>query len=67
MIVGALIFIAGFAVYAAARFNLPSPPFGRMPGDISYNGKNIKIFIPVTSMIIVSALLTLILNVISKF
>ena len=33
--------------------------FGKLPGDISYRSGNTQIYIPITSMIVVSLLLTL--------
>lgn len=33
--------------------------FGRLPGDIRYEGQNTRVYIPITSMIIVSVVLTL--------
>jgi len=36
--------------------------FGRLPGDINITRGGSRIFIPITSMIIVSLLLTLIVN-----
>jgi uncharacterized membrane protein len=36
--------------------------FGRLPGDINISRDGSRIFIPITSMIIVSLVLTLILN-----
>lgn len=36
--------------------------FGRLPGDITIGRGNSRVFIPVTSMIIVSLVLTLVLN-----
>lgn len=36
--------------------------FGRLPGDISITRGNSRVFIPLTSMIIVSLLLTIIVN-----
>jgi Protein of unknown function (DUF2905) len=37
--------------------------FGRLPGDINITRGDTRIFVPITSMVIVSVLLTLILNV----
>ena len=37
--------------------------FGKLPGDIHIENKNSVIFIPITSMILISLLLTLLLNV----
>lgn len=36
--------------------------FGKLPGDIYIQNPNSRIFIPITSMIIVSVLLTLLAN-----
>lgn len=36
--------------------------FGKLPGDIRMEGEKSFIFIPITSMIIVSVVLTLIIN-----
>jgi hypothetical protein len=35
--------------------------FGRLPGDIRIEGERTRIFVPITSMLIVSALLNLLL------
>lgn len=35
-------------------------PFGRLPGDIVVNRENFRIYVPLTTMIIVSVLLSLI-------
>ncbi len=40
--------------------------FGRLPGDIRIQDEHKFIFIPITSMIIVSLLLTLILNLLFR-
>lgn len=36
--------------------------FGRLPGDIRYEGEYTRVFIPLTSMILLSILLTVVLN-----
>jgi hypothetical protein len=36
--------------------------FGKLPGDIDYRGENIRVFIPITSMIIVSIAISLIIR-----
>lgn len=36
--------------------------FGKLPGDINIQNANSRVFIPITSMIVVSALLTLLAN-----
>ncbi|MDO9424296.1 MAG: DUF2905 domain-containing protein [Methylobacter sp.] len=37
--------------------------FGKLPGDIRIEGKQRFVFIPITSMLIVSIILTLIINI----
>ncbi|MDD4914897.1 MAG: DUF2905 domain-containing protein [Methylococcales bacterium] len=36
--------------------------FGKLPGDINIRNENSVIFIPITSMIVISLLLTLLVN-----
>ena len=36
--------------------------FGRLPGDIDYESGGTRVFIPLTSMIVVSVVLTVLLN-----
>ncbi|MGD8379629.1 MAG: DUF2905 domain-containing protein [Gammaproteobacteria bacterium] len=40
--------------------------FGRLPGDIRYQSGNTRIFIPITSMLIVSIVLTILVNIFRK-
>lgn len=40
--------------------------FGRLPGDIRIEGDNGQVFIPITSMILISLALTLILNLFNR-
>ncbi len=40
--------------------------FGRLPGDIHIKTETTSVFIPITSMIIVSVLLSLLLNLINR-
>jgi hypothetical protein len=41
--------------------------FGRLPGDIRIQGDNTRVFIPITSMILVSLALTLAVNLVGRF
>ena len=36
--------------------------FGKLPGDINYESDNGTVFIPITSMIVVSIVLTVLIN-----
>lgn len=38
--------------------------FGRLPGDIRIEKEHSKVFIPITSMILVSVILTVVINLI---
>ena len=40
--------------------------FGRLPGDIRIQGEKGGVFIPITSMIIVSVVLTVIVNLLKR-
>lgn len=44
---------------------IPFFPFGRLPGDIAYKGKHGSFYFPVVSCIVLSAVLTLALWIIS--
>ncbi len=36
--------------------------FGKLPGDISYKGENTSFFMPITSMIVLSVVISLLLR-----
>lgn len=56
---GVVLVIAGLAVtYAPWLINW----FGKLPGDIHIKGEHGNLFIPLTSMIIVSVVLSIIVN-----
>jgi hypothetical protein len=56
---GAALVLAGLLLLLLGRFPLP---WGRLPGDLAYRGKNLTVFVPLGTMILVSLFLTLILN-----
>ena len=64
VIVGAVIIVFGLVLMLAGRFNLP---LGRLPGDITWRGKNTVVYFPIATSIIVSIVLSLILYLISRF
>jgi hypothetical protein len=64
MIGGVILFLVGGGVYLAAKFGIP---LGRLPGDIRIEGENGSFYFPITTSILVSVLLTIVLNVISRF
>jgi len=56
-----IVLIGGFFVLVAKV-----PWFGRLPGDIVYHREGLTIYIPIATMILVSIVLTIILNVIFR-
>jgi hypothetical protein len=63
MIGGIILFLVGGGVYLAAKLGLP---LGRLPGDIRIEGENGSFYFPLTTSILVSVILTIVLNVIVR-
>ena len=40
--------------------------FGRLPGDVRYDSGRTKVFFPITSVILVSVVVTILLNLLRK-
>ena len=64
MLGGIALFLIGGGIYLAAKFGIP---LGRLPGDIRIEGANVGFYFPITSSILVSVILTLVVNIISRF
>jgi hypothetical protein len=60
---GIILILLGGGVYLAARFGIP---LGRLPGDIRIEGKNGSFYFPIVTCILLSVLLTVILNVVVR-
>jgi hypothetical protein len=64
LVIGGLALAAiGGLVILAARSGLP---LGRLPGDIHIQSGNVTIFIPLVTMILLSVILTVLVNVILR-
>ena len=63
MIAGLLVFAAGALIYLISRTGFP---IGRLPGDLRLQGENLTCIVPLASMILISVLLTIILNVVIR-
>jgi hypothetical protein len=61
VIFGAVILVTGLVFLLLGRTS-----FGKLPGDISFSTGNVTCLVPIASMIIVSILLTIILNVVIR-
>ena len=62
VVAGAFLIIAGLLIYSGA-LNW----FGRLPGDIRYEGEDTRVYVPIISMLIISIALSLILYLIRRF
>lgn len=40
---------------------------GNLPGDLVYEGENVRIYVPIATMIVLSILLTLLVNLALRF
>jgi hypothetical protein len=67
--IGRLLIIGGviLAVVGVVIVLAPNIPFlGRLPGDIRIDNGNVKVFIPLGTMLLISLILTLILNLANR-
>ncbi|MBK8616838.1 MAG: DUF2905 domain-containing protein [Anaerolineales bacterium] len=63
MLAGIALFLIGGGIYLAAKFGIP---LGRLPGDIRIEGEHSGFYFPITSSILVSVVLTILLNIILR-
>jgi hypothetical protein len=59
--VGLAIFVLGLVVMLAEKLG-----FGRLPGDLVFKRKNLTVYFPLVSSIVLSILATLLLNLFRK-
>lgn len=64
MIGGIVLFVIGGLVFLASKFGIP---FGRLPGDIRIQRDGFSFYFPLASSILISIVLTVIINVILRF
>ena len=62
--IGVLLVVVGEVLLLAARFGLP---LGRLPGDVSYRGKNVSFYFPLGTCILLSVILSLAWYLLSRF
>ena len=59
IIVGSMVLVVGLLLsYAPWLINW----FGKLPGDIHIKNENSTVFVPITSMIVISLVLSIVLN-----
>ena len=62
--VGLVLLVAGGLLLLLGRTGLP---LGRLPGDISYRGKNLSVYFPLGTSILLSVVLSLVFYLLSRF
>jgi hypothetical protein len=60
---GILFISAGLVIIVLGRMGVP---LGHLPGDITYRGKNVSVFAPIGTSILLSILLSVVLYVIAR-
>ena len=64
VVIGGLLVLAGLIVMLIGRTGLP---LGKLPGDITYRGKNTTVYFPLATSILISVVLSLVLYLVSRF
>ena len=66
--VGRLLLVVGIVIAAVGGFLALGGrlPFGRLPGDISVQGQSTGFFFPIVSCVVLSILLTVVLNIVIR-
>jgi len=62
IVAGALLLIVGIFFTLGGRV----PFLGRLPGDISFRSGNVQVFVPLVTCLLLSVVLTLVLNLLFR-
>jgi len=62
--VGLVVVLVGALILLASRTGLP---LGRLPGDISYRGKNVSFYFPLGTCVLISVIFSVLLYILSRF
>jgi uncharacterized membrane-anchored protein len=63
ILAGVGLVVVGAIVFWSARFGMP---LGRLPGDFRFEWQGMRVYIPLATSILLSVILTLIVNVILR-
>jgi hypothetical protein len=63
IIIGITLLIAGGVILVAVRY---FPWLGNLPGDVRYEGENFRFYFPLATMILLSILASVILNIVVR-
>jgi hypothetical protein len=61
ILLGIGVIVVGLLIYVGAL-----SWFGRLPGDVRYEGANARVYVPITSMIVVSLVLSLVMYLLRR-
>jgi hypothetical protein len=64
LILGVLLVVVGGAILLLGRSGVP---IGKLPGDITYRGKNTTVYFPIVTCIVISVVLSLLAWIIQYF
>jgi uncharacterized membrane protein len=62
IVIGVCVVIAGLLIYSGAF-----AWFGRLPGDIRVERESVRLYIPITSMLLLSLVLSLLMYLLRRF
>jgi Protein of unknown function (DUF2905) len=62
--VGLVLLVAGGLLLLLGRTSIP---LGKLPGDISYRGKNLSVYFPLGTSILLSVVLSLVFYLLARF
>ena len=67
ILIGVLCVCAGAMLLLLPKGSNPFAWFGKLPGDIYHKGENTVVFIPLVSMLVVSAVFSVVSLLVQKF
>jgi hypothetical protein len=62
LLTGGVLVLLGVVLLGGERLGLGRLGLGRLPGDLHFNKRGVEVWIPITSALVVSAVLSLALN-----
>jgi len=65
VVLGSVLVVVGLLLMAGSKLSFLG--LGKLPGDITYRGRNSTFYFPLTTCVVLSVLLTLVLWLISHF
>jgi hypothetical protein len=64
LVLGLILVAVGAVLLFAGRIGLP---LGRLPGDFAWRGKNVRVYFPLGTSILISIVLTVLFYLFSRF